>query len=132
MTILKSFDIDALRRQRAARAASGGVDLLAGINQISPDIEKLKVGETAQINIPKGIELRKFVMSVTAKLNNLTPKGGQWEGRTFKVASDPDNGHLYVQRGENVKEPVVRKRGNGGGRPRKAAAETSTTEKVVA
>jgi hypothetical protein len=123
MTILKNFDIDALRKSRA-RASSKPVDLVAGINEINPDIARLKVGETARLDIPKDIKLRQFVMAVTAKLNNLTPKGAPWEGRTFKTASDPDAGYLYVQRGENV-TPVVRKRGTGGGRRKAAPASGS-------
>jgi hypothetical protein len=126
MTILKNFDLEALMRDRARRAAGGGVDLEAGINQISPDIAKLKIGETAQITIPNASALRKFVMSITAKLNNLTPKGGKWEGRQFKVVSDGEK-FVYVQRAPDNANPVVRKRGNGGGRRKAVAAAASGT-----
>jgi hypothetical protein len=125
MTILKNFDMDALRRERARKAASGGVNLVDGINQISPDIGKLKVGETAALPIPAGSTLRKFVMSITAKLNNLTPAGGDWAGRTFKVASDGET-TVYVQRGEDG-EAVVRNRRGGGKGNRKAATADATT-----
>jgi hypothetical protein len=120
-----AFDIEAFRRERARKAALGGVDLVSALNQIAPDIEKLKVGETAQLDIPEGKKgLRKFVMSITAKLANLTPKGGDWEGRTFHVVSDGE-ATLYVQRGEDDPNPKARKKASGGGRPRKnATADT--------
>jgi hypothetical protein len=120
MSILKNFDIEKIRKERAKKLAGGAVDLVAAINEISTDIAKLNVGETAKIAIPEGQGLRKFVMSITAKLNNLTPKGGAWAGRQFKVISDGEK-FVYVQRGEDNKAPVERRRGNGGGR-RKAVA----------
>lgn len=128
MSILKNFDIDSIRKARARKNATGGVDLEAGLRQLSPDIEKLKVGETAQIEIPNDTGLRKFVMSITAKLNNLTPKNGKWEGRQFRVVSDSEK-YVYVQRAEDLKGAAIveRKRG-GGGRPKgsgKAAANTN-------
>lgn len=124
MTILGSdFDFDAIKRARARRAASGGVDLETALNQISPDIGKLKVGQTAQLDIPKDMGLRKFVMSITAKLNNITVKGQAWAGRTFRVASDGE-GHVFVQRGEDAKAPRVAQRRTGGG-PKPAGSKTT-------
>lgn len=122
----KDFDFDAIRKERARKAASGGIDLETALRQISPDVEKLKVGQTAQIPIPKGEGLRKFVMSITAKLNNLTPKGAPWEGRQFKVISDGES-NVYVQRGEDTKNAPVRERRGGGRKP--ATASGSDSEK---
>lgn len=123
--ILRNFDLDTIRKARARKAASGGVDLVEGINQISPSIERLKSGETVKLEIPGGKDnLRKFVMSITAKLNNLTPAGGHWEGRTFDVVSDGE-ANVYVQRGNDLKGaaiPVRKRRGGGGRKPATAAA----------
>jgi len=124
--IIKGFDLDAIRKSRARLAASGGVDLVSAIDAISPLIGKLAVGETILLPIPEGSSKRKFVMQITAKLNNLVPKGAPWEGRTYKVLSDGENG-VYIQRGEDAKEAVERKRGNGGGR-RKAATGSEAVE----
>lgn len=131
MTIMgKDFDFDAIRKERARKAASGGVDLETALRQISPDIEKLKVGQTAQIPIAKGTGLRKFVMSITAKLNNLTPKGAPWEGRQFRVISDgADN--VYVQRGEDTKNAPVRERRGGGRKPATANASDSGSKETT-
>jgi hypothetical protein len=126
----KDFDFDAIRKERARKAASGGVDLETALRQISPDIEKLNVGQTAQIAIPKGTGLRKFVMSITAKLNNLTPKGAPWEGRQYKVISDGE-GYAYVQRGENTKSAPVRARRGGGRRPANATPSNASKETTV-
>lgn len=121
MTILKNFDFEELRRKRAREAASSGVNLEESLNQISPEIAKLKVGETAQLEIPGANEnerkgnLRKFVMSITAKLNNLTPKGGAWEGRDYAVMSDGER-YVYVQRGEDKKGKDIPVRRRAGGR----------------
>ena len=131
MTIMnKDFDFDAIRRERTRKAATGGVDLVTSLNQISPDIEKLKVGQTAQIALPKGQPLRKFVMSMVAKLNNLTPKGAAWEGRQYKVISDGE-AFVYVQRGEDVKEAPVRQRRGGGRRSASPASQSETQEGAV-
>jgi hypothetical protein len=134
MTIMgKDFDFDAIRKERARKAASGGVDLETGINQISPDIAKLKIGQTAQVEIPDykntnaegtPVGLRKFVMSITAKLNNLTPAGAPWAGRQYKVVSDGAR-YVYVQRGPDLTAPVVRNRRGGG---RKPAGNTSVED----
>lgn len=126
MTIIKGFDLEALRRERARNAARSGVGLVEGLREISPDIEKLKVGETAKIAIPEGTGVRKFVMGITAKLNNLTPKGGEWAGRSFDIAND-GAGHVYVQRGEDV-TPVERSRGGGGRRKASATGKTTVAE----
>lgn len=119
MAILKDVNMDDLRRKRARLAASGGTDLVAGITAISADIPNLKVGETTKVKSPAGVTLRKTVMSITAKLSNLTCKGGAWAGRTFDTVSDPEEGDgvVYVQRGPDTKTPKERKRGTGGGRP---------------
>lgn len=128
-SILKSFDMDALRRKRAAKTATADpAALIEGLNQISPLIAKLETGQTAKVNRPDGIAMRGFVMSITAKLSNLTPKGAPWEGRTYDTLSDPDEGErgvVYVQRGPDG-EAKVRKRGRTGGR-RKAPAEAAST-----
>lgn len=125
-TILQNFDLDSIRKARARAAASGGVNLVDGINQISPEIGKLKVGETAKLPIEGGkANLRKFVMSITAKLNNLTPKGGDWEGRQFKVVSDGE-AFVYVQRGTDLKGNAIPVRARRGG-ARKASAEKAAT-----
>lgn len=111
MLMGKDFDFDSIRRARARKGAST-TDLVAAINAIAPDIEKLKVGETARIDITGDKadpnRNRKAVMAITAKLNNLTPKGGKWQGKVFRVISDED--YIYVQRGKN-EEPKERKRG---------------------
>jgi hypothetical protein len=112
MTILKNFDIEALRKSRlkASQKSKRG-DLLAGINQISPEIAKLKVGETAQIECNAGkAGLRKFVMQIVAKTNHITAKGGEWEGRAYKVVSDGES-TVYVQRGEDSAEARTIARG---------------------
>jgi hypothetical protein len=127
MTILKNFDMDALRRERAKKAARGGKDLVEALRQISPDIENLKVGDTAKIAIPEGVGLRKFVMSITAKLNNLTPKEAPWAGRTFAIAND-GAGNVYVQRGKDETPRVVKRGGGGGRKPKASTPATSTSE----
>lgn len=133
--VLKNFDLGELRRKRARQAATGGMDLVAAITAIDPNIAGLKVGETVQLEIPgknadeRKAGLRKFVMSITAKLNNLTPKGGAWEGRTFDVASDGEE-YVYVQRGDDLKGdkiPVRARRGRGA-----ANANTSTGTQAAA
>lgn len=115
MSILKNFDLDKLRKERARKGTT--TDLVAGLNQIAPDVAKLNVGETAKIKIPEGVSTRKHVMAITAKLNNLTPKGAAWEGRRFKVLSDGIE-FVYVQRGEDLakKDIKARNRGRAGGR----------------
>lgn len=127
MAIIKNFDMDALRKERAKNAAAGGVNLVDALREISPDIEKLKPGETAEIAIPAGMSTRKHVMSITAKLSNLTPKGGEWEGRTFKTVSNGIN--TYVQRGEDLAKNKVQERGRSNGRkPKAATTEAPKTE----
>lgn len=135
MAIIKNFDFDELRRLRA-RSNSKPVDLVAGLNEISGDIAKLKVGETAQLEIPdyqktneagSPVQLRKFVMNITAKLNNLTPKGGQWEGRQYKVGSDAER-YVYVLRGPDLKASEIPERKRGG---RKAASSVTTEGATV-
>lgn len=125
MSILKSFDMEALRRKRAAQQSRANpADNIEGLNQIAPEIARLAVGETAKVKRPEGIEMRKFVMSITAKLSNLTPKGAPWAGRVYDTLSDNEEGAtgvVYVQRGPDG-EPKVRKRGRTGGR--RKAAET--------
>ena len=127
-TILKNFDLDSIRKQRARKAASGGVNLEDAINQISPEIGQAKQGDTVKLEIPNGTSLRKFVMSITAKLNNLTPKDGAWEGRTYRVVSDGER-FVYVQRGNDEKNPPVRAR-RGGGR-RSTSASTGGSSKTT-
>lgn len=126
------FDINALKKSRAANKAK--IDLVAGIREISPEIEKLLVGETCVIEGVEAANIRKVVMQVTAKLSHLTAKGGDWAGKAFQTASNADEGKVYVQRGPNVKPEnlVERKKGGGGGRKKKtetvapaAAAEAS-------
>lgn len=137
MGVIKNFDMDALRKERARKAASGGVDLVAGLKEISPEIETLKVGETAQVEIPgktldeKKANLRKTVMSITAKIGNLTCQGGEWEGKSFDTVSDGEK-YIYVQRGNNLKgdDIPVRRRGGGGGRKAKAKPDTKGTTTV--
>jgi hypothetical protein len=129
--IIKDFDIDALVKERARKAASGGDDLVTALGKIAPEVAELKVGETAQIDIPganateKKGNLRKTVMGITAKLSNLTAKGGDWAGRRYKVVSDGE-ASVYVQRvtGYPAGQAPERKRGGGGGRKKK----TATTE----
>lgn len=128
-SILKAgeFDMAALRKSRASSKAK--VDLLAGLREISPEIEALKVGETAQIEGVAKADNRKVVMSITAKLSHLCSRGGDWAGRKYDVASDSDSGIVYVQRQQGVKpaEAPIRKKGGGGGRKPKAAAQTPAT-----
>lgn len=133
--ILKNFDLDAIRRQRARSAASGGVNLVDAINQISPEIGKLNVGETVELPVEGGKpNLRKSVMAIVAKLNNLTPKGGEWEGRTYDVVSDGES-NIYVQRGPDLKGadiPVRNRRGptKKTETPAEAAADAAKGETV--
>lgn len=120
------FDMAAHRKSRQAKTAK--VDLIAGLNEISPEIAALKVGETVQLSgVEKG-NIRKVVMSLTTKLSHLTAKGGEWEGKSYDVASDSDAGIVYVQRGRNLKpeEVKVRRKGGGGGRRKKADAPAQT------
>lgn len=133
MSILKNFDLDTIRRERARKAAGSGVDLVAGLNAISADIAKLGVGDTAKLEIPNykntnkdghPTELRSFVMSITAKLNNLTPRGGDWEGRTFKVISDGER-YVYVQRGNDLKGKDIPERKRSGRRAGTTAEQAS-------
>lgn len=117
-SILKNFDMDALRKKRAS-ISNGKTDLAAALRQIAPEIEKLNVGETAKIIVPedkRGDGLRGFVMSITAKISNLTPKGEPWAGRVYDSAASVEGDILYVQRGKD-ETPKPRKRG---GPPTKA------------
>lgn len=127
MTILKNFDLDSIRKARARNAARSGVDLVTALAAISPDIEKLKVGETAKLEKPADMGLRKFVMQITAKVNNLVPKGGQWEGRQYDIVSDGES-LVYVQRGEDLKgnDIPVRARRGGGRKPASSVSEGAT------
>ena len=119
MSILKNFDMNELRLERARRAARGSVSLEDGLRQIAPEIEKLKVGETAKLDIPNfgndDNATRKFTMSITAKTSNLTAKGGAWEGRFFDIASD-GMGALYVQRGKDLTGKDIKVRAKRGAR----------------
>ncbi len=131
MAILKAgeFDLDALLKARSRKATSGGKTVLEAINEDYPEIGQLRVGQTARIDVPKvdgKPAIRKTVMSITAKLNNLTPKGGEWAGKVFKVISDGEQ-YVYVQRFKNLAEDqiVERKRGGGGGRKKKNTLETA-------
>lgn len=119
------FDIAALRKSR--NAAKAKVDLVGELRTISPEIEKLKVGETVMISgVAKG-EIRKTVMGITAKLSHLTSKGGDWAGKAYDVASDGDAGRVYVQRKPNVPADQVPERKKGGGGGRKPKAQTAPT-----
>lgn len=134
MTIMgKDFDFEAIKRARQ-RSKSNPTDLVAALKAIAPDIEKLKAGQTARLEIndmAKVLEIkaddenrnRKAVMAITAKLNNLTPLGGAWAGRVYRVISDEN--YVYVQRGNDV-EPVARKRGG-----RKPASATKSGDTVT-
>lgn len=111
MLMGKDFDFESIRRARQRKNAST-TDLVAALNELAPDIANLKVGQTARIDITGDKSdknrNRKAVMAITAKLNNLTPLGGKWEGRVYRVISDED--YIYVQRGKN-EEPKARKKG---------------------
>jgi hypothetical protein len=123
MSILKNFDLDSIRKARARNAARSGMDLVTALAAISPDIANLKVGETAKVDKPEGMGLRKAVMQITAKVNNLVPQGGEWEGRQFDIVSDGDS-TIYVQRGPDLKgkDIPVRARRGGGRKPATATA----------
>ncbi len=133
MTVIKNFNMDDIRKKRARMAASGGVSLVDSLAAISPDIAKLNVGDTVKIMNTVDGGLRKTVMGITAKLSNLTCKGGDWAGRSFDVASDPTDGKgaVYVQRGEDTRTPKERARGRSGGRPAAAAATPAPAAKEV-
>lgn len=130
--VLDDFDLDALRRSKA-RSSQKVTDLAGDLRQISPDIENLNIGQTARIEIPgknleeKSQNLRRHVMSITAKLSNLTCKGGDWEGKSFETVSDGEQ-YVYVQRGKNLKGDDIPVRRRGGGRPKDSERETETTE----
>lgn len=124
--IISNFDFEGLLR-RKARAAAGSADLVAALAKLSPDIQNLKVGDCAKIVIPatvdgKPITERQFIMSITAKLNNLTAKGREWAGKKFRSGSE--DGVLYVFRDDDG-EPVERKKGPG--RPKKVVQAQATT-----
>lgn len=134
--ILNNFDMNALRLERARKAARGGTSLIDGLNQVAPQIAELKPGQTAKLAIPnydtdpKGA-VRKFVMAITAKTSNLVVQGGEWAGRTFDIAND-GAGYLYVQRGNDLKGdkiPVRTRRGPGS--KAKAATEAPSGEVTV-
>lgn len=132
--ILDNFDMAALRAERARRNARGNVSLTEGLRQIAPEIEKLKVGQTAKLEIPgyeadpKG-SVRKYVMAITAKVSNLTVKGGEWEGRNFEIAND-GAGALYVQRGKDLKGSDIPVRNRRGGGRKKADTPSDGTTTV--
>lgn len=131
MAILKSgeFDMAALKKSRQKKATR--VDLLGGLRQVSPEIEQLKVGQTAEISGVKADSIRKTVMAITAKLTHLTANGGEWAGRKYEVASDADSGKVYVQRQTGVKPEEAPVRRTGGGRKsnaQKAAEAASNSE----
>lgn len=126
------FDINALRKERARKASNkSGMSKVDGLRQISPDIEKLNIGQTAQIPLPSKDKLRSVVMGISSKLSFLTCKGGEWEGKDFSVVSDGEE-YVYVQRGPNLKGDDIKVRQPGGrkaGVPNKPKAEeTSETE----
>lgn len=134
MTILSNdFDFESIRKARARRAASGGVDLATALDSISPEIGKLKAGQTAKL--PVGGEatdknrFRKAVMAITAKVNNITVKGAPWEGRVYRVISDGVDS-VYVQRGDDLKASAIRERKARGPRSKASApaANVSTAK----
>lgn len=122
-SIVANVNFDDLRKAKARKAAGGGTDLLTSLRAISPAIEKIQVGQTARIPMPKekvdGKDpKRSFVMGVVTKLNNLTQAGREWAGRKFDTMSDPDGDFLFVARLPDG-EAVARK--PGGGRKSKVA-----------
>ena len=130
MGIIKGFDMNALRKSRQKAAAKQ--DNVAAIREISPEIEQLKVGETAVIEGITADNARKMVMSVTAKLRHLTAKGGEWAGKAFDTASDPDSGKLYVQRKSNVPEAEQKEIRVGRGRPKGSGNKPKADGKAAA
>jgi hypothetical protein len=130
MTILKDFDLDTIRKARARRAASGGVDLVTGLRNISPEIEKLQPGQTAKLPVGGDANdknrFRKAVMNITAKLNNITVQGAEWEGRVYRVVSDGEDS-VYVQRGDDLARKDIRARPVRTGRKPNAAKAGQTT-----
>lgn len=136
------FDMEALRRSRI-RATAGVSDLATEIEAIVPGIGNMEVGKVAGVHIPaeyqfntkndegnkEGLTMRGFMMNIRAKLNHLTPAGGQWEGRQFKVDTDPIKKMIFIQRGLDTDTPPVRKR--AGGRPRKPNPEMKVVSAVT-
>lgn len=121
--VLKNFDMEALRKERARKAASGGIDLESAIAEIGGGaITRLNPGETAQIPLEGDASdenrVRKNVMNITAKLNNLTYAGAPWAGRQYKVMSDGEE-FVYVQRGDDLPKSKHRQR-----KVRQARSET--------
>lgn len=107
------FDFDSIRKGRQRKRARDGKTLAEELAAISPDVANLNVGQTCRIDIPKdyGKSYRSFVMSIVAKVNNLTPKGGEWEGRDFDISGDPDlgeNGQVYVRRNADLKGAAIK------------------------
>lgn len=121
--IIKGFDMNELRRKRA-RSSRTGLSLVEGLDEISPEIALLDVGDTAKIYVDgerkdgKAVNLRKTTMQIAAKLRFLTCQGGEWEGRDYIVASDGSD-NVYVQRGEDLPEDQIKPR-VAGGRGRKS------------
>lgn len=116
--ILSNFNLDELRKRKARAAATGSADLVSALNTISPAIALLQVGQTAKIAIPKSVAggkdpKRSFIMGIVTKLNNLTQKGREWEGKVFDTLSDPEGDFAYVARLDDTDTPHVRKSGGG-------------------
>lgn len=120
MAILNKGEIDLAALRKARQAKASKTDLVAGLRQVSPEIELLKNNQTASIEGVKPADIRKVVMSITAKLSHLTARGGAWAGRKYEVASDADAGIVYVQRQTGVKPEDAPIRRTGGGRKPKS------------
>ena len=123
-----AFDIEAHRKARQSKAAK--TDLVSALRQISPEVEKLKVGQTAVIENVEAGKLRSVVMSITAKLSHLTARGGEWAGREYGVASDSETGTVYVQRQTGCKPEDAPIRATGGGRPKGSKNKPESAEGV--
>jgi hypothetical protein len=122
-SIITGFSMEDLKRSKQKKAASAGKSILEQLNEISPSIGLLKVGMTAKVPMPKGDIIRKgkggtekkldpkrsFVMSIVTKLNSITAKTGEWEGRKFDSASDDAGEFMYITRMEDAAEAHVRK-----------------------
>lgn len=131
MAILKNGEIDLVALRKSKAKTANKTDLVAGLRQVSPEIEQLKVGQTATIENVSKANIRKVVMSVTAKLSHLTAKGAEWAGRKYETASDADAGIVYVQRQTGCKPEDAPVRRTGGGRRTKAEIEAANAAKAA-
>lgn len=123
-SIMQDFDFGDFMKAKA-RKAGGGTDLVTAVNQLNPDIAKLKVGQTCQTKVPANVGgERKFLMAVVTKLNNLCSAGREWAGRKYRSALNDQGTHVYTHRDPDGAAKVMAR---GGGRKPGTVAKPATT-----